>query len=108
MLHNPGIGHNNPPNLDSKTLACPRVPIRQIIGIMPAGWLQYLYQHAPNDCCKHALNHDIEAYYSGDDRRAPDIYEIICKGCGSIHRRFCVGASINSNAEDLLEYRPKW
>jgi hypothetical protein len=122
----PGIGHNQPPpeeltkdyferNFEPEraahTVACPRVPVKNVIGILPA---KYITSLETNEglalCCRAPRDHDIEAFYSSDadrDRGVPDIYVFHC-GCGRKHRRFCVGGSAGSGPNAPLERRPFW
>jgi hypothetical protein len=49
-------------------------------------------------CCRHPENHEVEAFKSHPDEKAPDIYVFHCT-CGRKHRRFCVGGD---------DMRPVW
>jgi len=42
-------------------------------------------------CCRHPENHEIEAFKSRAEEKAPDVYVFHCNGCGRQHRRFCLG-----------------
>lgn len=73
--------------------ACPRYPVAKLVHLLPAKYLTKLAEEAKYDCCKNALEHDIEAFYSSaadQERGRPDVYVLHCN-CGRPHRRFCVG-----------------
>lgn len=51
-----------------------------------------------NLCCRHADEHEIEAFKSREEESAPDIYILYCR-CGRKHIRFCIGGG---------DVRPIW
>lgn len=87
----------------SHVLACQRVPVEKVFGLLPAKYIEALEQNQKiASCCRHPENHDIEAFYSNEDERwrgknpaidmpnPPDVYIFHCT-CGRRHPRFCVG-----------------
>lgn len=92
-------------------LACPRYPVAKLQNLLPAKYLEVLEQNQLlNLCCRHADEHDIEAWYSCEAEQArgvPDIYVLHCQ-CGRRHVRFCVGGSAGSGPNAPLEKRPFW
>lgn len=79
--------------------ACPRYPVRKLKGLIPAKYIEALEQNQQiASCCRHPENHEIEAFKSHPDEKAPDIYIFHCS-CGKKHRRFCIGGG---------DVRPVW
>jgi hypothetical protein len=78
----------------TQSVACPRVPVRQVRAVLPAKYLEALEQNQQiASCCRHPENHEVEALYSGPQAEGvPDIYIFHCT-CGRKHSRFCVGGS---------------
>jgi hypothetical protein len=72
--------------------ACRRRPVKEVRNLLPRKYLEVLEQNQKiESCCRHAEDHDIEAFFSRDGEEVPDIYILHCRGCGRQHRRFCVG-----------------
>ena len=81
------------------TLACPRHPVAKLMDLLPKKYIEALEQNQQiAHCCRHPENHDIEAFRSHPDEKAPDIYIFHCT-CGRRHIRFCVGSD---------DARPHW
>lgn len=81
------------------TPACPRHPVKKLSGLLPVKFFEALEQNQQiASCCRHPENHDVEAFKSHPDEKAPDIYIFHCT-CGKKHRRFCVGGD---------DVRPVW
>lgn len=81
------------------TPACPRYPVKKLGGLVPLKFIEALEQNQQiSSCCRHPENHDIEAFKSHPDEKAPDIYIFHCT-CGRQHRRYCVGGG---------DARPVW
>lgn len=81
------------------TPACPRYPVKKLIGLLPKKYLEGLEQNQQiASCCRHPENHEIEAFKSSPDQTAPDIYIFHCT-CGKKHRRFCCSGG---------DVRPVW
>jgi hypothetical protein len=79
--------------------ACQRYPVKKLFGLLPAKYIEALEQNQKiSSCCRHPENHDIEAFKSKPDEKAPDIYVFHCT-CGRRHTRFCVGGN---------DVRPVW
>jgi hypothetical protein len=98
---------------DQLRLACVRTPLRKLGALIP----KRLYERNLEQnqkvavCCRHAEEHDVEAFYScaeNADRKIPDIYVFHCNGCGRKHRVFCVGGSAGSGPDAPMELRPFW
>ncbi len=84
---------------DTITQACPRYPVAKLANLLPIKFIEALEQNQKiASCCRHPENHDIEAFKSHPDEKAPDIYIFHCT-CGRKHRRFCVGGG---------DVRPVW
>jgi hypothetical protein len=80
-------------------LACPRYPVAKLAGLLPVKFIEALEQNQKiASCCRHPENHDIEAFYSNENEKAPDIYIFHCT-CGKKHRRFMCGGG---------DTRPYW
>lgn len=93
--------------------ACVRTSMRQIGHIIPKRLYERNLEQNQNIavCCRHADEHDIEAFYSSEEdatRGVPDIYVFHCNGCGRKHRVFCVGGSKGAGPDAPMELRPKW
>jgi hypothetical protein len=72
-------------------LACKRHPVKKLMGLLPVKYIEALEQNQLiAHCCRHPENHEVEAFYSSEKEKAPDIYIFHCT-CGRQHRRFCVG-----------------
>lgn len=81
------------------TPACPRHAVAKLGNLIPIKFIEALEQNQLiASCCRHPENHDIEAFKSHPDEKAPDIYVFHCT-CGRKHRRFCVGGG---------DARPVW
>lgn len=81
------------------TPACPRYPVKKLEGLIPVKFIECLEQNQLiKSCCRHPENHDIEAFKSHPDEKAPDIYVFHCT-CGRKHTRFCIGGG---------DVRPVW
>ena len=80
--------------------ACPRVKVADL----PEGFLKKTHieglEHNQKiaSCCRHPENHEVEAFKSHPDEKAPDVYVYHCT-CGKKHRFFCVGRT---------DTRPVW
>lgn len=84
---------------DTITPACPRYPVRKLLGLIPAKYIEALEQNQNiASCCRHPEDHEIEAFKSHPDEKSPDIYIFHCT-CGRKHRRFCIGGG---------DVRPVW
>jgi hypothetical protein len=84
-------------------LACPRVKVSTLEGLIPQRFIEALeHNQQISSCCRHPENHEIEAWHSNEQeaeaKKAPDIYIFHCP-CGRAHRRFCVGGG---------DVRPVW
>lgn len=92
----PGYIPNIEPEHANHFLACPRYPVAKLLHILPEKYLTRLQDDDRlAECCRDAVKHDIEAWYSSAadrDKGIPDIYVMYCQ-CGREHRRFCVGGS---------------
>jgi len=74
--------------------ACPRVKLATLGDLIPARFREALEQNQLiASCCRHPENHDIEAFRSKEEEKAPDIYILHC-GCGRRHFRFMVCDSV--------------
>lgn len=80
--------------------ACPRVKVADLPeGHLKQNHIEHLEQNQKiASCCRHPENHEVEAFKSHPDEKAPDIYIFHCS-CGRKHRFFCVGMS---------DVRPAW
>jgi hypothetical protein len=84
---------------ETTVLACPRYPVAKLGGLIPTKFKEALEQNQQiSSCCRHPENHDIEAFKSKPEEKAPDIYIFHCT-CGRRHRRFCIGGG---------DVRPVW
>ena len=73
------------------TVACPRRKVSKLIKHLPIKYIEALEQNQQiSSCCRHPENHEIEALYSVETEKVPDIYKFHCT-CGKVHTRFCVG-----------------
>ncbi|MES3041870.1 MAG: hypothetical protein V4730_12070 [Pseudomonadota bacterium] len=78
---------------------CPRYKVSKLIKLLPTKYFEYLeHNQQIAHCCRHPENHDIEAFKSHPNEKAPDIYVFYCT-CGRKHRIFCVGGG---------DIRPVW
>jgi hypothetical protein len=83
----------------SHVLVSPRHPVKKLFGLLPTKYIEALEQNQLiASCCRHPENHEVEAWKSTPDEKAPDIYIFYCT-CGRKHRRFCVGQG---------DVRPVW
>lgn len=84
---------------NTQVLACRRIAVRQLLGLIPQRYFDALEQNQMlRSCCRHPEDHDIEALKSRPEEEAPDIYIFHCR-CGRKHRRFCIGGG---------DVRPVW
>ena len=73
-------------------IACPRRPVKKLLGQLPVRFIEALEQNQKiASCCRHPENHEIEAWYSTPAEKAPDIYINYCT-CGCKHTRFMLGS----------------
>lgn len=85
---------------ETQVIACPRVKVADF----PDGFLKQSHIEALEhnqkiaSCCRHPENHEVEAFKSHPDEKAPDVYVFHCS-CGKRHRFFCVGRT---------DIRPMW
>lgn len=86
---------------ETQVLACPRVKVADLPeGHLKQSHIAHLEQNQKiSSCCRHPENHEVEAFKSHPDEKAPDIYVFHCP-CGRKHRFFCVGATDDK--------RPMW
>jgi hypothetical protein len=90
-------------------LACPRISVSKVLGLLPDKYVLNFQNH-PSACCKDAGNLDVEAWYSSDAEQAkgtPDIYKFHCNSCGVCHVRFCVGGDHPTDPAKK-DQRPFW
>jgi len=96
--------------LDSQhILACPRIPVTDILNILPERYIAGFQNH-PKACCKDATKLEAEAWWSCEAEKAkgtPDIYKWHCTECGVCHVRFCVGGN-HPTDPTKLDIRPFW
>ena len=96
--------------LDSEHIqACQRVPVTDVLHILPDRYVEGFQRH-PSACCKEAANLDIEAWWSTAGEQAkgtPDIYKFFCKTCNACHVRFCVGGN-HPTDPTKKDFRPFW
>lgn len=79
--------------------ACPRITVAKLGNLIPTKYIEALeHNQQIASCCRHPENHEIEAFKSHPDEKAPDIYIFHCT-CGKQHRRFCIGGG---------DIRPFW
>lgn len=96
--------------LDSEHIqACQRVPVTDVLHILPDRYVEGFQRH-PSACCKEATNLNIEAWWSTAGEKAkgtPDIYKFFCKTCNACHVRFCVGGN-HPTDPTKKDFRPFW
>ena len=79
--------------------ACPKYPVAKLMKLLPKHFIESLEQNQKiASCCSHPENHEVEAFYSSEKEKAPDVYKFYCT-CGRTHVRFCIG---------LDDVRPFW
>ncbi len=85
---------------ETQVRACPRVKVADLPeGHLKQKWLEHLeHNQQIASCCRHPENHEVEAFKTHPEEKAPDIYIFHCS-CGKKHRFFCVG---------LTDDRPYW
>lgn len=91
-------------------LACPRTPVARVRAIVPDYWLEWLSEHAPNQCCKNSEAMDIEAWWtqqSVKDASDPDLYKFYCAECSRCHVRACIDP-LDALGRPVKRPRPKW
>jgi hypothetical protein len=77
----------------------PAISRRELGNLIPTRFIEALeHNQQIASCCRHPENHEVEAFKSHPDEKAPDIYVFHCT-CGRKHRRFCV------SGDDM---RPVW
>lgn len=80
-------------------LACPRYKVAKLAHLIPIKYIECLeHNQKIAHCCRHPENHEIEAWYSCEEEKNPDIYIFYCT-CGRRHIRFCCGGG---------DVRPFW
>lgn len=86
---------------ETRVAACPRVKVADLPeGHLKQKHIEHLEQNQLiRSCCRHPENHEVAAFRSHPDEKAPDIYEFYCT-CGRTHRFFCVGMTD--------PHRPSW
>lgn len=85
--------------MSTHVLACPRYPVRKLGNLIPVRFIEALeHNQKIASCCRHPENHEIEAFKSRPEEKAPDIYIFHCT-CGRKHRRFMIGGD---------DVRPVW
>ncbi len=95
---------NRPPRTpapETRVKACPRHKVSKLLKVklLPQKYLEALeHNQKIAHCCRHPENHEIEAFKSHPNEKAPDIYIFYCT-CGRKHVRFCVGGG---------DVRPVW
>ncbi len=82
--------------------ACPKVKVKDFPhGHLPIYYIEALeHNQLLRSCCRHPENHEIAAFKSHPDERAPDIYILYCT-CGRKHIRYHAGRTDR-------EPRPLW
>lgn len=87
------------PRPETQVLACPRKAVKSFKpGFIPTKFMEYLeHNQKIATCCRHPVDHDIEARKSHPNEPGPDIYIFHCT-CGRKHTIFCVGGSAASIA----------
>lgn len=77
---------------ETRVTDSPRVKVADLHeGHLKQRHIEHLEQNQMiRSCCRHPENHEVAAFKSHPDEKAPDIYEFYC-GCGRTHRFFCVG-----------------
>jgi hypothetical protein len=79
-------------------LHSPRIKVATLGELIPQRFRDTLEQNQLiAHCCRHPENHEIEAFRSKEEERAPDIYVFHCT-CGKRHIRLVGGGGI----------RPMW
>jgi hypothetical protein len=59
----------------SHVQACPRIKVAKLGNLIPTKYLEALeHNQQIASCCRHPENHEIEAFKSHPDEKAPDIY----------------------------------
>ncbi len=89
------------PRPETTVKACPRHKVAKLLKVklLPQKYLEALeHNQKIAHCCRHPENHEIEAFKSHPNEKAPDIYIFYCT-CGRKHIRFCVGGG---------DIRPVW
>ena len=75
-------------------LACPAVPLKDVLDVVPEYFVSELQLKAPNTCCKQVENLEIEAWWTQqsvkDIEGRPDLYKFHCQECTSCHVRLMV------------------
>ena len=96
--------------LDSEhILACPKVPVADVLHVLPDRYVEGFRNH-PSACCKEVPNLSIEAWWSTAGEKAkgtPDLYKFYCSVCNACHVRFCVGGN-HPTDPNLKDFRPYW
>jgi hypothetical protein len=88
---------------DTQVEACPRVKVADFPpGFIPRKFFEKNLEQNQliASCCRHPENHDIAAFKSHPEEKAPDIYIMYCQ-CGRRHIRF-----ICARTDDVK--RPIW
>ncbi len=82
--------------------ACPKVKVKDFPpGHIPPRYFEAMeHNQLIRSCCRHPENHEIAAFKSHPDEKAPDIYIFYCN-CGRMHRRYIA-------ARTDKEPRPLW
>ncbi len=82
--------------------ACPKVKVKDFPpGHIPVRYFEAMeHNQLIRSCCRHPENHEIAAFKSHPDEKAPDIYIFYCN-CGRLHRRYIA-------ARTDREPRPLW
>lgn len=91
-------------------LACPRVPVPDVLHLLPERYILSIQENAPNACCHEVSALEIEAWFSNGverDKGVPDLYKIYCKTCDRCHARFCIGGN-HPTDKSLQDQRPYW
>jgi hypothetical protein len=86
-------------SMDIRTPVCPRQPVNKLKHLFPPKYLEAMeHNQQIASCCRHPENHEVEAFKSKPEEKAPDIYVFHCT-CGRKHTRFCLGGG---------DVRPVW
>lgn len=87
-----GLAYEPPNSLH--ILACPAVPLNDVLDIIPEHFVSDQIKNAPNDCCKQVNNLEIEAWFTQEDienvEGRPDLYKLHCNVCSDCHARLMV------------------
>lgn len=85
---------------ETQVQACPKVKVADLPeGFLKKKHIEHLEQNQKiASCCRHPENHEVEAFKSHPEEKAPDVYVFHCT-CGKKHRFLCVG---------LEDERPMW